>query len=192
MDNNKEVFNIIISGVGGQGVFSLTKVLWKLCENAGIKCQGSVFKGGAQRMGTIHSTIRLFYNNSEKYANYSVQILKGELDLIIGMEPWETLRYHKYFNKDTKIIMNKSIYPLFIDRYKDFSIKDPIEAIRNMGLYTISKDYSQEAIEKYGTKKMTNFLLGIELVKLGMFKFSNQDFLNTFSEIVDLPEDLTI
>jgi len=64
-------FNLIIAGVGGQGVYGLNRVLWRLCESAGLHCQGSVFKGGAQRQGGIHAVLRIFQASERDYANYS-------------------------------------------------------------------------------------------------------------------------
>jgi Pyruvate/2-oxoacid:ferredoxin oxidoreductase gamma subunit len=187
---DKNVFNLIVSGVGGQGVFSLTKVLWNICNKSGIKCQGSVFKGGAQRMGTIYSCLRIFNSGIEDYSSYSVQVFKGELDLIIGLEPWETLRYQEYFNKNTRIIMNESIYPLFMDRYKEFSVKDPVKSIHDMGLFTISRNYTGEAIAKFKSKKMTNFLIGQECIDQGFLPFNTQIYLEAFSEVLRLPKEL--
>ncbi len=187
---DKNTFNLIISGVGGQGVFSLTKVIWNICNLTGIKCQGSVFKGGAQRMGTIYSCLRIFNSDVEDYSSYSVQVFKGELDLIIGLEPWETLRYQDYFNKNTKIIMNEPIYPLFMDRYKEFSVKDPVKAVHDMGLFTISRDFTKDAIARFNSKKMTNYLIGHECMVQGLLPFGTHNYLKTFSEVLSLPKEL--
>ena len=86
--------------------------------------------------------------------------------------------------------MNESIYPLFMDRYKEFSVKNPVRAIHNMGLFTISRDYTQEAIAKFNSKKMTNFLIGHECMANGLLPFSKQNYLETFSKVLSLPKEL--
>ena len=44
-------FNLVIAGVGGQGVATLAKVFWLLASRSDLHCQGSMVKGGAQRLG---------------------------------------------------------------------------------------------------------------------------------------------
>src|ERR1017187_2708718 len=109
-------YNIIIAGVGGQGVNTLTRIVCDICEQKGMKCQSSMFKGGAQRLGSIHSELRIFSDGNPYYNFYSSQIKIGDLDLLIGLEPWETLRYSHYFNQKTSIFMNTRISPLFFGR----------------------------------------------------------------------------
>ena len=177
-------YNLIISGVGGQGVLSITKVVWKLCENYGIKSQGSVFKGGAQRLGTIHSALLLFLTEYPDYSMYSAQIPKQELDMIIGLEPWETLRYHAYFNKNTKIFMNTHIYPLLTERYKKSPIDNPVEAIRALELPTIAVDYTAKSIKEFKTKAMVNYLIGLDAIIGNNLPFRHEDYVAAFIDQV--------
>ncbi|MCP4745641.1 MAG: hypothetical protein GY874_05790 [Desulfobacteraceae bacterium] len=180
MHNNP--FNLIISGLGGQGVFTLTKALWKLCEMNNIKCQSSTFKGGAQKHGSIYSVLRIFIKDNKHYDLYSTQILEQELDLIIGLEAWETLRYKEYFNEKTKILMNHHISPFQIERIDSIKGKDPVQLITDLNLDTLIRDFSAKSKQSFGTTKMVNFLLGLEVFKIGIIPFNTADYIKVFED----------
>src|SRR6185369_8468064 len=75
-------FNLVIAGVGGQGVATLAKVFWLLASRSDLHCQGSMVKGGAQRLGTVIATLRLFPTQAEDFAEYSPETPAGKLDLL--------------------------------------------------------------------------------------------------------------
>ena len=168
----KSPLNIIISGLGGQGVYTLTKVIWKICELNHIKVQSSIFKGGAQKHGSVHAVLRIFVKEQNNYNLYSTQIPEGELDLIIGLEAWETLRYKRYFGSRTKIFMNSQITPFHIERIEAFNKKNPVKYILDLGLETILKDFLKESKLLFSTAKMVNFLIGLEVFKSGALLFN--------------------
>lgn len=172
--------NIIVSGLGGQGVFTLTKTLWRLCEINGIKCQSSTFKGGAQKHGSIHSVLRIFTEHYPDYAMFSTQIPKGDLDIIIGLEPWETLRYHSYFGANTQIFTNSRIVPFLKEQQKTVPHSDPVKALKNLHAYTTAKDYSALSMGKFSTGKMVNFLMGLDAVGAGGFPFTAKNYVGAF------------
>lgn len=181
-------YNIIISGVGGQGIFSITRVIFKLCEKYGIKCQGSVFKGGAQRLGSVHSTLRLFLSECPDYFMYSSQIPEQELDLIIGLEPWETLRYASYFNKDTKVFVNTDVHPLFMERYRKIHVEDPVKTIIALGLSTTAFDYTEKALQDFKNKAMANYLIGFDSVTGHDLPFCKKDYVLSFIEQIPMDD----
>jgi len=187
VDKNKP-YNIIVSGVGGQGVLTLTRIFWRLCDTVNINCQGATFKGGAQRLGSIYSTMRMFLTHEPNYSFYSTEIPKGDLDLIIGLEPWETLRYYQYYNKNTRIYMNKTIVPGLDNNYRSSiiagtAITDPVKVITDMNLRTTVKDYTAQSVDDFGSTKMVNFLIGLDAVKSGTLPFGEQEFINAFNEL---------
>ena len=183
-------YNIIIAGVGGQGVFSLTRVIWKLCELAGMKCQGSTFKGGAQKLGSVYSALRIFLDPTENYNRYSTQIPDKDLDLMIGLEPWETLRYHRYFHRHTKIYMNTMTIPLLQEGQKIVGSQDPVEMVREMELPTSALDYTKSALHLFGTSKMVNYKIGFDAVAAKDLPFQVEDYVDVFLEQVKVDESV--
>ena len=93
--------DIILSGVGGQGILSIATVIgWAaLEENLNLK-QAEVH-GMSQRGGDVQSNLRL---SSEPI--FSDLIPKGECDIILSLEPMEALRYLPWLSRSGWIVTN--------------------------------------------------------------------------------------
>ncbi len=93
----KDKTNIVITGVGGQGVITAANILGKAAVNAGVNVFVSEVHGMAQRGGSVNCTVRM-----GKISGPLVP--SGTADVILSTEPVEALRYIYYSNKKTKII----------------------------------------------------------------------------------------
>ena len=91
--------DIILAGVGGQGILSIATVIGDAALNEGLYIKQAEVHGMSQRGGDVQSNLRI---SSEPIA--SDLIPKGECDLIISMEPMEALRYLSYLSKDGWIV----------------------------------------------------------------------------------------
>jgi indolepyruvate ferredoxin oxidoreductase beta subunit len=80
--------NIILSGVGGQGILSIATIIGEAATEAGLYLKQAEVHGMSQRGGDVQSNLRL---STEPI--YSDLIPQGEADIIIAMEPMEALRY---------------------------------------------------------------------------------------------------
>jgi indolepyruvate ferredoxin oxidoreductase beta subunit len=89
--------NIVLTGVGGQGVITAANILGKAALRAGVNVQVSEIHGMAQRGGAVTCTVRMG-------DIYSPLIPMGTADAIVSMEPIEALRMICYANKRTKVI----------------------------------------------------------------------------------------
>lgn len=104
--------DIILAGVGGQGILSIAFVIDNSALDQGLYFKQAEVHGMAQRGGAVQSHLRLSKNEI-----FSELIPKGEADLIIGVEPMETIRYFDYLKPDGMIItsnipmVNISDYP---------------------------------------------------------------------------------
>lgn len=60
-------FDMIVAGIGGQGVNSLVKVLAEFLQQSGFFCQFTIHKGGAQSLGSVYAELRVCFlaNNAE-------------------------------------------------------------------------------------------------------------------------------
>ena len=93
----KEKVNILLTGVGGQGVITAAKILGKAAVNVDINVFVSEVHGMAQRGGSVNCTVRL--------GDVSGPLIPtGSANAVLSMEPSEALRYIYYTNKKTKII----------------------------------------------------------------------------------------
>src|SRR5512135_3111205 len=94
------VFNILIAGVGGQGVLLTSKIIAEAALLSGLDVKQSEVHGMAQRGGSVLSQVRF----GDRV--YSPIVSEGEADLLIGFEPLETARYLHYLKDDGAVIYN--------------------------------------------------------------------------------------
>ncbi len=98
--------NIVICGVGGQGNILLSGMVGGAFLKKGYYATIGETFGAAQRGGAVFSAVRI-----SKKREYGPLIPDGKANLILGLEPLETLRMvQKYANPDTVCISN--VYPV--------------------------------------------------------------------------------
>jgi indolepyruvate ferredoxin oxidoreductase beta subunit len=91
--------DIILCGVGGQGILSIATVIGEAATEAGINLKQAEVHGMSQRGGDVQSNLRLSTDTI-----YSDLIPRGEADIIIAMEPMEALRYVPFLSKDGWVV----------------------------------------------------------------------------------------
>ena len=93
--------DIILSGVGGQGILSIAAIIGKAALNEGFRIKQAEVHGMSQRGGDVQSNLRI---SSEPIA--SDLIPQGGADIIISLEPMEALRYLPWLSSDGWVITN--------------------------------------------------------------------------------------
>lgn len=91
--------DIILCGVGGQGILSIATIIGEAATRAGVNLKQAEVHGMSQRGGDVQSHLRL----SDKTI-YSDLIAQGSTDMIISMEPMESLRYLPYLSKEGRVV----------------------------------------------------------------------------------------
>jgi indolepyruvate ferredoxin oxidoreductase beta subunit len=81
-------FDILFAGVGGQGVLSMAAIIGRAADACGLQAKQSEVHGMAQRGGAVQAHLRLSDATIE-----SDLIPRGGADLILSLEPLESLRY---------------------------------------------------------------------------------------------------
>lgn len=98
--------NIILAGVGGQGIVLASKIITQTALDKGMQVRSSETIGMAQRGGCVASHIRI----GEKIYSPLIPLLAA--DIIIGFEPAEAVRYLPYLKQaGTVIVSQKAIKP---------------------------------------------------------------------------------
>ena len=105
--------DIILAGVGGQGILSIAAVIGEAALKEGLYMKQSEVHGMSQRGGDVQSNLRL----SDKPIASDL-IPKGQADLIISLEPMESLRYLPYLKKEGWLVTN-SVPFINIPNYPD-------------------------------------------------------------------------
>jgi indolepyruvate ferredoxin oxidoreductase beta subunit len=98
-----EELNILITGVGGQGVILMSELLGKAAVADGLRVRGSEILGMAVRGGSVTSIIRL---GDEVYGPL---IPMGKCNALVGMEPSEALRNIAYLSNANSVIINTAV-----------------------------------------------------------------------------------
>ena len=93
--------NIILSGVGGQGILSIAAVIGEAALKEGFYMKQSEVHGMSQRGGDVQSNLRL---SDRPIASDLIPL--GKADLIISLEPMESLRYLPYLKKEGVLVTN--------------------------------------------------------------------------------------
>lgn len=105
--------DIILSGVGGQGILSIATVIGKAALDEGQHIKQAEVHGMSQRGGDVQSNLRI---SSDRIA--SDLIPQGAADIIISLEPMEALRYLPWLSTEGWVITNTA--PLInIPNYPD-------------------------------------------------------------------------
>lgn len=96
---NKMKTDIILAGVGGQGILSIATIIGQAALGQGLYIKQAEVHGMSQRGGDVQSNLRI---SSDPI--YSDLIPTGGADVIIAMEPMEALRYQSFLHKDGWVI----------------------------------------------------------------------------------------
>ena len=110
-------FNIVISGVGGQGLISMLRILAKAAQSEGYEVKSSELHGLAQRGGSVEAHLRF----GEKI--FSPLVSPSKADLIISLEMQECLKAACFAGSQTTFLSNELIIPI---PYQEAPTKDEI------------------------------------------------------------------
>jgi indolepyruvate ferredoxin oxidoreductase beta subunit len=145
--------NILICGVGGQGVVLASALLADLALKKGYDVKQGVVKGMAQRGGSVVSNLRF----GEKV--YSPVIPKGEVDFLFSTEKLETLRWIEWCSPKTIIIADTlEIYPPAVNRGEMEYPKD-IEEFLKSNLEKVYLLPATEIAKNLGDPRIANVVL---------------------------------
>ena len=151
--------DIILAGVGGQGIISIASIIGYAALEQGMFLKQSEVHGMSQRGGDVMSNLRISHNNIA-----SDLIPFGQADMIISIEPLESLRYLPYLSGDGWVITNTHPFNNIPD-YPDIDkIMDEIARVP----HHIALD-AEAAAKEAGSTKATNIvILGAATPFLGM------------------------
>ena len=152
--------DIILAGVGGQGILSIATVIGDAALNEGLYLKQAEVHGMSQRGGDVQSNLRL---SSEPI--YSDLIPQGGADIIISLEPMEALRYLPYLKPDGWIVTSSKPF-VNIPNYPE--IEDVLAHVRVIKNHVLI-DVEALAKEAGAPAQAANMvLLGAAIPMLGM------------------------
>jgi indolepyruvate ferredoxin oxidoreductase beta subunit len=95
--------DIILAGVGGQGILSIANVINNAALLKGLAMKQAEVHGMAQRGGAVQSHLRI----SDRPI-FSDLIPRGAADLILAVEPLEALRYVEYLSPEGSVVTSST------------------------------------------------------------------------------------
>ena len=151
--------DIILSGVGGQGILSIATVIGEAATAAGLFLKQAEVHGMSQRGGDVQSNLRL---SSEVI--YSDLIPTGSADLIISMEPMEALRYLPYLASDGCVVTSAKPFINIPNYPSEDALMAELASLPNVVMLDI-----EEAARACGNPKGANMvLLGMAAPAIGI------------------------
>ena len=161
----KDKINVLICGVGGQGILLASEILSEVLIKAGYDVKKSEIHGMSQRGGSVESHVRA----GKKV--YSPLIKKGEADFILSFESIEGLRYLEYLSQKGKLIRNtQKIIPLTVTIGGAKYPENPEKIAKDNGIDTVSINAIKIAKDLGSNKVVNVLLLGVLAQYLGIDK----------------------
>jgi len=161
--------NLVVAGVGGQGVILATEILGNAAIKENLDVIISEIHGMAQRGGAVVSHVRI------SGRVYSPTVVEGSADAILGFEPVEVLRSLRYASNQTKIVANKRcvIPPSVSMGLAEYpSLEQIVEMYRKFTQHITLIDAFRLA-EEAGSARTQNIVLVGALAASGMLPLKN-------------------
>ncbi|MCM8772852.1 MAG: indolepyruvate oxidoreductase subunit beta [Candidatus Omnitrophica bacterium] len=141
-------FDILICGVGGQGIILCSNIIGNAGVIEGLPVKGSEIHGMSQRGGSVEAHVRL-------NCKLGPVIPKGQADLIIGFEPLESVRYLNFLKPDGIAVVNSFPIPIYGLKYE---YEEIIEILKTNVKNLYIENFTSIA-ESIGSIKILNVLM---------------------------------
>jgi indolepyruvate ferredoxin oxidoreductase, beta subunit len=172
------VTNVLMAGVGGQGIILASEVLAKAAVMAGHEVKKSDVHGMAQRGGSVTSHVRF----GEEV--FSPLIPDGETDILMASEGLEGVRYLPLLKEGGRVVVNtQRIFPPAVARGEQEYPSDILDKIRGKDQKLIHLDCLEIAKQAGNPKTATVVLLGAMSV---LFSWEEEEWIEILKQ--EVPE----
>ncbi|MBM4333841.1 MAG: indolepyruvate ferredoxin oxidoreductase [Deltaproteobacteria bacterium] len=180
MNPQKDSYNLIITGVGGQGNVLSSQLIGQAFVHKGYFTTIGETYGASQRGGSVMSHIRISLKKQ-----LSPLIPRGKADVIAALEPVEALRVLTHYgNPETVAIVNtRPIYPVDViagnEEYPELAeIKKSLETLSRKVYYVPATDRAMEM----GSAILGNMIMIGALLELKLLPLRIEEFRHTLSK----------
>ena len=180
MNANQDAFNLIFTGVGGQGNVLASQLIGQSFVKKGFYVTIGETYGASQRGGPVMSHIRIC-----KQTQRSPLIPRGRGHVMVAMEPVEALRILTvYGNPQITVLINpRPIHPIDVmagdETYPE--LEDIMEHIQKLSGAAYYVDATAEAL-RLGSAILGNMIMIGALLQLDILPLSMADFYETLRE----------
>ncbi len=142
--------SVLFVGVGGDGIITASNVVAYACMFAGFDVKKSEIHGMSQRGGSVSASVR--YGDKV----YSPTDKMGSVQFMLATEKVEMLRWVRYLNKDSIVIVNDRIVPIIGQTIDEDSIDGMIETV---GVRKLIKRRFIDDANRLGNSRLVNTIM---------------------------------
>jgi indolepyruvate ferredoxin oxidoreductase beta subunit len=162
--------DIILAGVGGQGILSIAAVIGMAAVDSGLHLKQAEVHGMSQRGGAVQSHLRI---SDSPIA--SDLIPEGQCDMILSVEPMEALRYLPFLAREGWLVTSSKSFQNIDDYPTEDALFDEIRKLKNHVIID-----AHALASEIGSQKVSNIvMLGAASDYLGLSQESLEGALNT-------------
>ena len=179
-------FNLIITGVGGQGNVMASRIVGNMLSHSGYFVTIGETFGATQRGGSVMSHVRV-----SAVSVFSPQIAKGQAHMVVALEPTEALRVlGDYGNPDINVLCNtRPIHSVGVIagemKYPALSqLKEWLKELTDKSWYI---DATDEAMKQMNNPIYGNIMLVGALAATKVLPLNRNDFESVISQ--SMPSD---
>ncbi|KYK35240.1 MAG: indolepyruvate ferredoxin oxidoreductase subunit beta [Theionarchaea archaeon] len=163
-------YDIVLGGVGGQGILLASQIIAKAALKKGYKVMMAETHGMAQRGGSVITHVRLG-------DIYGALVPEGHSDAVAGFEYMEAFRQLKFLKKGGKLVMNThKIKPVVLDTYPDLDF--------DLNEYDVLQLNATEIAMNLGNVLVTNMVVLGALAEFADLPVSEQEVKDALKESV--------
>ena len=160
------VTNVLVAGVGGQGVVLASELLALAALESGYDVKQGEFHGVAQRGGAVFSHVRF----GDRV--HSPMAPRGQVEFLLAMEKLEALRYAHFVKPDGTVLINEhEVEPIRTADQRPYP-KDAVDFLRGKG---------------YGIRAVKATEIAVEL---GNHRAANTVMLGALAEHLEIPQEI--
>lgn len=151
-----EAADLVLCGVGGQGVLLASEVVSEVAFKAGLDVKKSEIHGMAQRGGSVFSHVRF------GKVVYSPVIPLSQADFLLAFEELEALRYAPYASSEAKILVNTlRVNPITVLSGQEEYPQDPLGMLKGRFSHVEAVDALALAEEAGSPRALNAVMLGL-------------------------------
>jgi len=173
-------FSIVLVGVGGQGTILAAEILGDAAVRDGLNVRVSEIHGMAQRGGAVTSNVRI----GEKVLSSTVT--EGQVDVLLGFEPLETIRNLKFASERTLVIMSDERVPPTELAAKNVAYPSHEEILKKIHLFTkkLIIVHAKELAKEAGSILTRNIVLLGAMADIGRIPVKTESIQEALKELV--------
>ena len=141
--------DIVLAGVGGQGILSIAATIGMAALHSNLQLKQSEVHGMSQRGGAVQSHMRV---SDKEIASDLIPM--GSADIILSVEPMESLRYLPFLSKDGWLVTNATPF-INITNYPN--IEDVLTEIKKFKNHILID--ADKIAEEIGSKRSSNIVM---------------------------------